>query len=242
METQEYYKIKTPLFSSYKPADGFRQGYIKLGALTERLALGSRSGFQLPVIGDITFRSVREFLSYSPHDAALRWYDANSERLTKLRNIILKLKTYNPNDLYFYINGLHFAMGCLNQIPGRISRTFPSALMTMFCYCTDFPEDAFSQLPMEAVLPEFSAYLPLPLEAWPGMRTSRNATGAEKQRFDEYGCLLLEYMVELWLLIVETCPELRETASTQIRCYYKWLKKHGLYPSRYLQELIYSNL
>ena len=183
----------------------------------------------------------------------IKWYDENAHRLSILRNKILELK--QESDLYFYCNALNFTIGSMTSLwsflapKKHMDANFYGEMMVLLCYITDLPHnqfDACNKAFNEEVrgYEEYRTQLPLALEVWPDIHNESSTTSVEKQRFDNYAIMLFEYMVELSIFIIDNVKNQEHTAikRSQIRCYYKWLKKNKLYLPKNLQERIYRYL
>lgn len=246
LETQEYYKITTPMFSAYKKNDVYPKGYLGLAVFTEKLeAENSHFGWRVPKIEKIEIQSLRDFIRFCRY--GLEWYDKYKDRIEKLRNISIALKKYD--DLYFYNHALFFAMGCFDSFPGHVIRLYLNQAVEVFCYSMDIPEEQFWKL-KEVYCKEkkcdleFKHYLPLVFEAWVKLGKENRVESEHVQKFNSFAILLFDFMIELSILILDTCndSELENIRSNQIRCYYKWLRKHKIYLPKELQEKIYRYL
>lgn len=249
LETKEYFKIKTPLINIYKRINNTPKGYLNIAAFTEKLFLANHSHFHWspPVIENITINSLRDFLVFYNVEPVIKWYDKNKEKLDALRNITNALKTYK--DLYFYNNALIFAMGSLISLPGHLLKSYPSVLVELFCYCLDLPSAMFGEFEKafdkdKCCYEEFRNQLPLPFDAWTTLYQGDRLDSIYQQSFDAFAILLFDFMIELSILVLDTCKdsELTMIRTGQIRCYYKWLKKNKIYLPKELQEKIYRYL
>lgn len=251
LEDREYYKIQTPLFSPYKQQGSSAfQMHLKIGAFIENLAENNgRFRWSLKsLISDESqaFKSLKDYLEFYTYKDFLLWYEANKERLDKLNKTAAMLKSYrNSRDLYFYRHALFFADGCLNTVPQQLTHGRASGIIAIFCYCVDIPADSFEQLENvfgQETYAAFRTFLPLPFEVWPNMHSDRRIPSQEREEFDKYAVLLFDFMLELSVLLLDAIrdSELAAARITQIRSYYKWLKKNKLYPPKEIQKKLYE--
>lgn len=249
LETKEYYQIKTPLFNIYKRNNSTPKGYLNVAVFTEKLFSVNSSHFhwKVPVLENSAINSLRDFMAFGNRESVVKWYDKNKEKIENLRNITMALKTYK--DLYFYNNCLIFAMGSLISLPSHLIKLYPSKLVEVFCYCLDLPTEMFGQFEKtfdegKYCYEEFRNYLPLPFDVWTTLYQGNRVDSDFRQSFDAFAILLFDFMIELSILILDTCrdSELTMIRTGQIRCYYKHLRKRKIYLPKDLQEKIYRYL
>ncbi len=247
LDSQEHFKISTPLINIYKKHDSTPRAYMNIAVLCEGILAAGQLSWTPPAIGTLRFSTIREFCEFAGKAEGVKWYDKNEERLTGIRRRAIALKS--GSDLYFYNNALIFAMGSLASMPSDFIHSHPSLIVEMFCYCMDFPEERFGDFEQaydtgKLGYAEFRDYIPLPFDAWADYHKGPRMDSQSLQQFDSMAILLFDFMIELSILILDTCRDSRlsQIRTGQIRSYYKWMKKHRLYPPKEIQEKIYRYL
>ncbi|MEE0946970.1 MAG: toll/interleukin-1 receptor domain-containing protein [Acutalibacteraceae bacterium] len=239
LQTEEYYPIKTPLINKYKSCGDLRKGHIMVSAFTERLYNEKESHFHSD-----SFENYRVLIYGAKRMAEVDWFEKNTASIEKLHSLALLLKEYE--NLYFYNNAMEYALGLFYSLPPTTAYTHPSLICETFCYCLDLPSDAFSGFKLikkdrSVYYSEFCKYIPLAFDYWPSLHGNTRHDSSETKSFDAFGILLFEYMCELAILVLDSINDKAfcKMVSEQIKCYYKWLKKHGIYLPKSIQEKVY---
>lgn len=254
IDTKEHYKITTPLISPYKCVNDIRDNYLLIGAFTRELYMSTSSPFHWcpPVKEGITINSLRDYMvGYGNDEAAGEWHDKNIDKLNSLQAQIKALKQYD--DFYFYNNAIIFAMGTFYTILdyNYVWRRYHlNEMIEVLCYCLDISSEFFFNGLNDAFTKDkqgqedFRNLIPLAFEAWPEISKNPTLDSKYKQNFDTFCILLFDFMIDLAIFINDSINdlELKQTRSTQIRCYYKWLKKNKIYLPKELQYKIYRYL
>lgn len=255
LDTKEYYKIQTPLFNIYKRNPFTPRGYLNVRVFLEKLQKSCNGKFHWspPEWQSSQNSSLRDFWVHSYYPSTIKWYDENAHRLSDLRNKILELK--QESDLYFYCNALTFTMGTMTSLwyffasKNYRSVNYYCEMEDLLCYIMDLPHDQFDACNKafnegNCGYEEFRNQLPLALDVWPNMHNQSSIRSEDKQHFDNFAIMLFEYMVELSIFVIDNVKIQEHTTikRSQIRCYYKWLKKNKLYLPKNLQERIYRYL
>ncbi len=252
IDTKEHYKITTPLISPYKCVKDLRLGYLSVGAFTERLYNSTSTHFHWspPIEESNNIKSLRDYMGFGHDTYVVEWYDKNSKKLESLQNQIKVLKQYD--DLYFYNNAVIFALGSYYTISGPqyYWRHYLNKMVEALCYCLDIPSKFFFEGLASAFnegnygYEEFRTLIPLAFDVWPEISKNPTLDTKYKQNFDTFCILLFDFMIDLAIFINDSINdlELKKIRSTQIRCYYKWLKKNKIYLPKELQYKIYRYL
>ena len=246
LETKAYFKIRTPLINSYKQNQITPKAYLNISVLLEKTTNFQSLHWAPPqhMINKVT--SFRDYWTYMDSDFQVGWYDKNKDRLLKLRDIFINLK--KNEDLYFYANALCYSIGMMIALRKYVFPYHLTNLSDILCYVADIPDEHLQKLE-EAFykdgsgFEEFRTKLLLPFEVWPKMHKSR-LNSEEIQKWDSLAIMLFNLMIEVSIFILDNLKDrdLYIIITTQIRCYYKWLKKNKIFLPKELQEKIYRHL
>lgn len=231
LEQNIFYKVKLPLFSSYKPyEDGYQGGILSMLAQLERLG----------TTGPYTPEQMAA--QFSGNAGFERWYAANADALRRVREKALTLKrtgdTYVFNDAIFYTLGL--AAKAVTENPN-----FSHYVFALASCCLDLAGEEFSQLHGKfdgSCFDMFGKYIPQTLSIWPRIRKKSDITAQEKVVYDEKAIALFDYILERAAFSIETTDDSAYKAYLikQLLCYYKWLVNNQIYLPQQMQKRLYD--
>lgn len=232
LETRNYYKIRYPLFNSYKcEKNEYMPSIFRIAAYLSQIHQPGED-----------YAQIRERFQNDPRES--RWLEQNKQSLQRLQAVAREINHTGDNilrtDAFIFTNGV---VSCvLPYMPA-----FSHHIMMLSNFMLDFPQEKCDEA-MEMFGQDgydfYCTYLPRILGVWPEVLADRALSDEEKAQYTHKACLLVEYIVQRAMF---SCCNVHEKAylahiKKQVLCYCKWLNEHKIYLPKALQQQVYEFL
>ena len=243
LEEKELYPIKTPLFCGLKKDDRFQSAKLDIeAAVVEAMDEGPDK---------YAFRCPEFVLKHEVFSGRKDWYNENEARMKRIAAIANELRFFKTGDseiLTFYADAVIFSI-LLNKPLCPTMRGWNVAAYVM-AICVDLNVDLYNEAVEKVEAWHYpSNWLMNSFVTWVNCRKSNTLTTSEREKVDKIGAMLFDLMLECVLLLndlecvsnvfADKHPVIEEN-SRWILAYYKWLRQHGIFLPKHIQEKLYK--